>query len=347
MYKISSKLYYKDIISEENLLISWKEFLRGKRKRKDVAEFSVHFFDNIMQLHSVLFLRTYTHSLYESFSINDPKPRAIHKASVRDRLLHHAIYRILYPYFDTKFIYHSYSCRENKGTHKALIAFQSMSRKVGRNNTQTVWVLKCDIKKFFASIDHKILNEICAKHIYDSDILDLLNVIIDSFHTKECQCRQYYCHCERERSNRGLPLGNLTSQLLVNVYMNEFDQWVKHRLKAKYYIRYADDFVILHTDKHMLENYLKNIHDSLREHLQLELHPKKVLITTLASGVDFLGWVHFPRHRVLRTVTKRRMFKNLERKEYKEESVQSYLGMLKHGDAYNLSNKVLKIKKIK
>lgn len=120
---------------------------------------------------------------------------------------------------------------------------------------------------------------------------------------------------------------------------------MKHRLKAKYYIRYADDFVILHTDKQELERHLNGINVFLNERLQLQIHPNKVSITTLASGVDFLGWVHFPKHRVLRTVTKRRMFKNLGKKEYTKNSVQSYLGMLKHGDSHNIKQEILNNKK--
>ncbi len=275
----------------------------------------------IFSLHDDLKNKDYQHSLYTAFKINDPKPRDIHKASVRDRLLHHALFRMLYPYFDKRFIAHSYSSRKNKGTHKALIAFKNMSNKVSKNNTRTVWVLKCDIKKFFASIDHKTLKVILEKHIHDTDTINLLHHIIDSFHTDV---------------GKGLPLGNLTSQLLVNVYMNEFDQWIKHVLKVKYYIRYSDDFVILHSDKFILENYLREINQFLDTALQLHLHPKKVLIKAVASGVDFLGWVHFPKHRVLRTVTKRRMFKNLKKKEYAKESIQSYLGMLRHGNTHKL-----------
>ena len=284
----------------------------------------------IFSLHTDLKNKTYIHSKYDAFKINDPKPRDIHKASVRDRLLHHAIFRVLYPYFDKQFITHSYSSRKNKGTHRALISFKKMSNKVSKNNTKTLWILKCDVKKFFASIDHAILKAILAKHIKDSDTLNLLNHIIDSFHTQP---------------NTGLPLGNLTSQLLVNVYMNEFDQWVKHKLRAKNYIRYADDFVILGSDKDLLKRYLSDIKEFLKTTLVLDLHPKKVSITTLASGVDFLGWVHFPHHRVLRTVTKKRMFRNLEVNEYTEESMQSYLGMLLYGNAYNLSQEVQNIAK--
>jgi retron-type reverse transcriptase len=222
---------YNDIISLKNLYEAWEEFVRGKRYKKDVAEFSLSLSENIVLLHEDLKSGKYRHGAYLAFAINDPKPRNIHKAMVRDRLLHHAIHRILYPFFDRTFVADSYSCREGKGTHKAMNRFVFFARKVSRNNTRTVWVLKCDIKKFFASIDHTILKEILRQYIADIKILGLLNEIIGSFYSTE--------------SGKGLPLGNLTSQLLVNIYMNEFDQYVKHRMKEKYYVRYADDFVFL------------------------------------------------------------------------------------------------------
>jgi len=127
---------YKDIIEIENLLLAWQEFLCGKSKKKDVTEFQLRLMDNIFDLHNDLKNKTYKHSEYKAFKINDPKPRDIHKASVRDRLLHHAIYRILYPYFDTKFIYDSYSCRLEKGTHRALDRFKYFGGKVSKNNTK-------------------------------------------------------------------------------------------------------------------------------------------------------------------------------------------------------------------
>ena len=142
------------------------------------------------------------------------------------------------------------------------------------------------------------------------------------------------------RPLEGLPLGNITSQLLVNVYMNEFDQFVKRQLKAKHYIRYADDFVIFLEEQRWLEGQIPRISKFLRERLRLELHPGKVFIKTLASGVDFLGWVHFPDHRVLRTTTKRRMIKRLEGNK-SPETLNAYLGLLKHGNAYNLRAEVL------
>lgn len=332
---------YDDIISIENLLISWREFLRGKRKRKDVAEFSLYFTDNIFELHNKLAEKIYRHGGYKAFKINDPKPRDIHKANVCDRLLHYAIYRILYPYFDKKFIFDSYSCRINKGTHKAINRFRNFGRKISKNNTRTCWILKCDVKKFFASIDHKILKEILAKNIVDENILWLLSQVIDSFHTEG-------------KSGVGLPLGNLTSQLLVNIYMNEFDYFMKCGLKTRYYIRYADDFVIFSNNKDYLEKLIANIAEFLETKLRLFLHPDKVFIKTLTSGVDFLGCVNFSHHRVLRTKTKKRILKKILKnkedfklglisKEFFNQSLNSYLGVLKHCSGYKIEKKIKSI----
>jgi len=317
---------YKDIISLENLHEAWREFVADKKNKKDVGEFSISLSENIYELHLDLKNKTYIHSEYEAFSINDPKPRSIHKAIVRDRLLHHAIYRVIYPYFDSRFIYDSYSCRELKGTHRAIKRFRDFARKASKNHGRTCWVLKCDIRKFFASIDHEILQAILKRHAVDKDTLWLIEKVVESFNSTKV--------------GKGLPLGNLTSQLLVNIYMNEFDQYVKHELKARYYIRYADDFVFLSDKKKELESILVLVGNFLNNKLTLSLHPDKVYIKTLASGVDFLGWVHFPYHRILRTATRRKMFRRLAETD-KEETRQSYLGMLKHGNGYKLTGKII------
>lgn len=285
--------------------------------------------DNILQLHDELVAKLYKHGSYYAFKINDPKPRDIHKATVRDRIVHHAIYRVLYPYFDRKFIYDSYSCRNYKGTHKAINRFRNFVMKVSTNNVQTAWVLKGDIRKFFATINHDILKDIFRKHILDNDIIWLLEQIIDSFHTRNGV------------KNIGLPLGNVTSQLLINIYMNEFDQFIKRKLKIRHYIRYADDFVILHENKQYLINLVPKISEYLERKLKLSLNHDKVLIKTLSSGVDFLGWIHFSHHRVLRTTTKRRMFKKLKQKHTKETTA-SYLGLLKHGSTYKIVRRIQK-----
>lgn len=316
---------YEDIISLENLLGAWAEFVNGKRSKPDVQLFGRHLMDNLIQLNHDLKTKQYRHGSYHAFSISDPKPRNIHKASVRDRVLHHAVYRQLYPFFDRTFIADSYSCRKNKGTHKALARFKTFGQKVSRNNTRTCWVLKCDVKKFFASIDQDILLYILSVYIPDKEVLWLLKRIIGSFHSTA--------------PGKGLPLGNLTSQLLVNIYMNEFDHYVKHTLKVKHYIRYADDFVLLSPNKQWLAHQIPLINHFLSQVLALSLHPDKVYIKTLASGIDFLGWVHFPQYRVLRTTTKRRMFKRVT-KNPAPETLQSYLGLLKHGAAHQLQYQI-------
>lgn len=281
---------FEDIVSLENLLEAWKEFIKGKGNKRDVQEFSMRLMDNIILLHKELSGQTYEHGGYEAFNICDPKPRNIHKAAARDRLLHHAVYRQLYPFFNRTFISDSYSCQIGKGTHKAINKFRSFAYKISRNNTKTCWILECDIKKFFASINQKILVDILKMYIPDKNIIWLLWKVITSFYSS--------------KPGIGLPLGNLTSQLFINIYMNEFDWFVKHKLKVKYYIRYADDFVIISDDKIWLESLVKPIRDFLKERLELELHPGKIYIKTLASGVDFLGWVNFFDHRILRTTTK-------------------------------------------
>ena len=312
---------FEDIISVNNLLLAWREFIDGKKKKPDVQEFQSHLMMNILALHEELINGQYQHGPYHEFRINDPKPRTIHKATVRDRLVHRAIYRKLYPFFDKAFIADSFSCRVGKGTHRAIQRFEHFARVVSKNHTRTCWVLKCDIRKFFHSIDQAVLLEILDKRITDKRIRNLLREIIGSFPA-------------------GLPLGNLTSQLFCNVYLHQFDRFMKQGLKVKYYIRYADDFVLLSHNKEELESLILPIGDFLQQNLGLSLHPDKVFIKTIASGVDFLGWIQFIDHRVLRTTTKKHMFRRIVATN-KEETAYSYLGMLSHGNGRKLQESIM------
>jgi RNA-directed DNA polymerase len=203
--------------------------------------------------------------------------------------------------------------------------FQAFANQVSQNDTRTCWVLKGDIRKFFASIDQKVLLRQLEERIPDAQIMVLLQEVIRSFSWVP---------------GKGLPLGNLTSQLFVNVYMKPFDEFMKHKLKAKQYIRYADDFVVLSSNRAWLENLVPQLSNYLGNELKLQLHPKKVFIQTLASGVDFLGWVHFLKYRILRTSSKRRMLKRIA--EHPENAtIQSYLGLLRHGNTQKLKQQVL------
>ena len=318
---------FEEIISIDNLLIAWGEFAKGKKKKKDVREFHFNLMNNILDLHHELKSLSYKHGGYQSFNICDPKLRNIHKATVRDRLLHHALYRQLYLFFDRIFVADSFSCRLDKGTLKAINRFRQFSYIVGKNNTVTCWVLKCDIEKFFQNINHDILINILKKYILDHNILWLLGEVVNSFSSI--------------KPDTGLPLGNLTSQLFVNVYMNELDQFIKHKLKAKYYIRYADDFVILSDNKHWLEDLIYPIQCFLWQNLKLKIHPDKSIIKSLSSGIDFLGWVHFSDHRILRITTKKRMLKRIKESPI-SKSYNSYLGLLKHGNTWKIKERLRK-----
>lgn len=289
-----------------------------------MAEFASRLMSNLYSLHYDIVRGIYEHGGYAHFKINDQKPRDIHKASVRDRIVHHALYRALHPYFDHKFIFDSYSCRVGKGSHRALRRFTAFARRESRNNTRTVWSLNCDIKKCFASVDHLLLKSLLKKHISCLRLFAVTCSIIDSFSINQ--------------SGKGIPLGNLTSQLFVNIYLHELDVYAKRTIKARSYIRYADDFAILSSDKDWLMEALLRIGDFLEERLFLELRSNDRPIRTIHSGVDFLGWVHFSDHRVLRTKTKLKMLAKLNRAS--EYSIMSYKGLLKHGNAHELSEEL-------
>ncbi|VVB53162.1 Reverse transcriptase (RNA-dependent DNA polymerase) [uncultured archaeon] len=335
------KNIFNDIISLENLFLAWDKFKGDKQKKKDVQQFEWKLEENIFQLYGELKNNTYKHGAYVSFHIHDPKQRQIHKAVVRDRVLHHAVFNVLNPIFEPTFISHSFSCRLDKGTHKGVEAMTKKLRQVSRNGFKPCFVLKCDIKKFFETVDHSKLLRIIRRKIKDKEAMQLLEQIIGSFSSK-------YSNIFNQK---GLPIGNLTSQLFANIYLNGFDQFIKGDLKVKNYIRYTDDFVIISRDRKYLENLIISIRAYLSEELYLELHPKKVSIRKFSQGIDFLGYVTMPHHSVLRTKTKRRIFRKLKKrvdgyltgavsKETLEQSIQSYLGTLSHANTYRVSNEL-------
>lgn len=309
------------IISLENLFDAWTEFKKEKNNKNDVTEFEINLEDHVFALHEDLKNGIYKHGGYFSFFVHDPKRRHIHKASVRDRLLHHAVHRVIEPTWNKVFIFDSWSSRKTKGIHAAVRRMQDLALRLSHNYTRTLWILKLDVTKFFASIDHKILLSILSKRTGDSRVINLFQEIVGSF-------------------NPGLPLGNLTSQLFANVYLNELDQFIKHELKIKGYVRYADDFVLMHENRELLIDCRWKIERFLQERLLIKIHPKKLILKTYASSVDFLGYVSFPNHRVLRTKTKRRMLKMANKKNY-----YSYAGILSHCRSRNLRKSLLEIVK--
>jgi RNA-directed DNA polymerase len=319
-------LKFDDLITIENLFQAWNEFKKEKRNKKDVQIFERYLEDNLFALYTELKRKTYRHGTYQEFYVTDPKRRHIHKSNVRDRVLHHLLYKYLYELFDKHFIYDSYSCRKDKGTHKAVKRLGKLARVVSKNYSGSCWSLKCDIKKFFASVDHGILKGLIANKVKDENINWLINTVIDSF-SSESGC------------SRGIPLGNLTSQIFSNVYLNELDQFVKHRLKMKHYLRYADDFLILNIDTKYHEDYLVAINEFLEGGLKLVLHPKKISARKLSWGIDFCGYIVLPYYILLRTKTKIRILKKIIRcSNY--QALQSYLGYFSHSSSFKISNEL-------
>jgi RNA-directed DNA polymerase len=299
-----------------------------------VSAFELDLESNIFSLHDALVDGTWKPDPYKIVTIKDPKLRIIHIASVRDRLLYQAVHQALYQVFDSSLIHDIYSSRVDKGTHRGVQRLEEFARRASANHTRSAFVLKCDIRKFFDSIDHRILFELISRRITDERLRLLVYKIIDSF---------------RHSPGKGLPLGNVTSQLFANVYMNEFDQFMKKIIKAEHYIRYCDDFVIIHESHAFLASLVAPISRFLHSWLSLKLHPGKVEIRKPIQGVDFLGYVAMPCYRVLRTSTKRRMFNKISRlrralentqisqKSY-EQALQSYRGMLSHCKSKKISD---------
>lgn len=263
---------------------------------------------------------------YKKFFVKDPKLRTIHKAPIKDRILYQAVYQVLYPIFDRTFISDSYSSREGKGTHAGVKRLNVILRKLSRNYTKPVYALKCDIKKYFDSIDHEILLNLISQKVNCTKTISLIRKIVDSFH---------------KTPGKGLPLGNVTSQIFANIYLNPFDLYVKGDFKIKYYLRYNDDFIILSNNKHELSKLVRYIEYFLKEKLKLELHPNKIFVRSTSQGIDFLGAVLLPHRTVPRTKTKNRIIKKSQKilkqlqtgnitKSKLSQSIASYLGHLSH-----------------
>lgn len=305
------------------MFATWQKFARGKHSKADVQELERNLEINIFKLREDLLAGQYQHGSYEAFIVHDPKRRQIHKASVRDRLLHQAVTDVIEPFFEKHFIFDSFSCRRGKGTHAGVKRLQKFLRQASRNNTQTVYVLKCDVKQFFASVNHNKLLNLLSIKITDKKILDILEKIINSFSVTP---------------GKGIPLGNVTSQLFANIYLHELDWFAKHGLREKHYIRYCDDFVFVSTDRDHLQELVEPISYFLDERLKLNLHPDKLAICNWNQGVDFLGYVSKPHCTVLRTKTKKRMLRRVN-----QRNLSSYLGLCSHANSHRLQQTVINV----
>jgi len=288
------KNLYEKIISFGNLFLAWRKARKGKTKKDYVIEFEKDLIENLLKLHEELKNQTYEPKPLQNFILRDPKTRKISKSDFKDRIVHHALVRVIEPIFDKGFIYDSCANRKGKGNLFALKRFDKFKRKVTENgktkglfnnNLVKGYCLKADIRHYFQEVNHSILLKIISRKIKDEKVIWLIRQILENFNNKI----------------KGMPLGNLTSQFFANVYLNELDYFVKHKLKAKYYLRYVDDFVILHKSKLQLKEWKMKIDKFLDSELNLELHPDKSKVIPLSKGIDFVGFRDFYYFKLLRT----------------------------------------------
>ena len=277
-----------------NLIAAWKKARKGKAKKDYIIEFERNLIKNLLKLQEELKRETYKPRQLKSFILRDPKTRKISKSDFRDRIVHHALFDIIEPIFEKIFIYDSCANRIGKGNLFAIQRLYYFIKKISRNGKVNGWFninqvkgycIKADIKHYFQEVNHHILIQIIKKKIADEKVISLIKLILIN---------------GQEKEGVGMPLGNLTSQFFANVYLNELDYFVKHKLKAKYYIRYVDDFVILHKSKEQLIKWKEEISDFLKKELKLELHQEKSKVVPLSRGIDFVGFRNFYYYKLLR-----------------------------------------------
>jgi len=331
------KNLWQGLCSYENLEKAFEKARKGKTFKPYVVQFEKDLDKNLNQLRIELLFHAYSPRSLKTFIIHDPKTRKISKSDFRDRVIHHALCNIIEPIFESHFIYDSYANRIGKGTLKALERFDYFKRKVFNKRTQEGYVLKADIKHYFDEVDRTVLLEIIKDKIGDPKVLWLIKKILLNYKSK---------------NNKGMPLGNLTSQFFANVYLNELDHFVKHGLKVKYYLRYVDDFVILHRNRGVLSEYKIAINVFLREKLSLELHPEKSKLISIKEGITFLGFRVFYYHKLLKKANIIKMAGKIERFKLLYDdgcidydtiyvSMQGWMGYAKYGNTFNLRRKII------
>jgi len=333
------------VTSWENLLASVLAAARGKRKRPDVARFLFDLEPNICSLQRELLAGTWQPGEYRTFWIRDPKPRMISAAPFRDRVVHHAVTRVLETVFEPRFTASSFASRKGFGQHKAL-------RKARAACGSHAYVLKCDVRKYFPSMDHAILKELLERAIKCRQTLDLLSAIIDGSNAQEEVSAVFpgdtlLTPLERRK---GLPIGNQTSQFFANVYLNPLDHFVLRELRPALYLRYVDDFVIFGDDKPELASMRRAVAARL-EQLRLDLNEGKSRVYRCADGVTFLGWRFFPGYTRLprrNVVSMRRRLRSISEKFHRAEMdfadvrrrISAWLGHAAFGNTWRLRRKM-------
>ncbi|MBI4707756.1 MAG: reverse transcriptase [Candidatus Omnitrophica bacterium] len=346
-----------DIFSFRKIYQAYLDCRKNKRNTFNALKFEINDGENLVKLEYELKNRTYHPSRSILFAAKKPKLREIFAADFPDRVVHHILVNSLEKIYEPIFIHDSYASRDGKGTHAAKERLEKFTRQITKNGHVRAYYLQLDIKDFFTSINKELLFIIIQRKVKNPDILWLTQKVLF------WDCTTSYVHKGDKqllfniptnkslfgKENRsGLPIGNLTSQYFANIYLNELDQYVKHVLKAHYYLRYVDDFVILSQDASQLRTWQAQIEEFLLSRLKLRLHPKRRKLASISNGIDFLGYIIRPtyvlvRRRVINNLKEKiRQFRQAREKDFRKfhDMVASYMGHFKHANSYRLINKL-------
>jgi len=307
--------FYNQIYSFNNLHNAYLKVRRSKRYKREILEFSFNLEENLFKIKKELKDETYIHGGYKKFIVRDSKKREIKAPKVKDRLLHHALCNLISPIFENTFYNYSYACRKGKGNHRAVNDFKRKLKNKGE-----FFCFKSDISKYFDNVDLNILYNIIERKIKDKKVLVLMDKILKS-------------------NQKGIPIGNLTSQLFANVYLNEMDQFIKRALKAKCFFRYMDDFLILGENKKGLRNIKNKLEVFLKYKLGLEYKEKATSIFPISSGIDFLGYIIFEKYTLLRKKTVLKMVKKIKKRTF-EQALNSWKAYTKRTRSYLLKKNI-------
>jgi len=333
------KHLYPQVYEFENLYLAYRKARKGKRGKAYVARFERDYEEQLLGLQRELKAKTYKPGAYASFYVHEPKKRLISAAPFRDRVVHHALCRVIEPIWEARFIDTSYANRVSKGTHRALDRTTAYARRYR-------WFLQCDVRQFFPSIDHAILRKELARLINDEDLLWLSDVIIKSGVgvLSEQYDMTWFPGDDLFAFNlpRGLPIGNLTSQFLANVYLNDFDHFIKRGLKCPAYLRYVDDFLLFGADLYQLYDWRDAIIQRMAS-LRLSIHEQRAIVFPVSSGIPFLGFRIYPDYRRIKRrkviAYRRRLHRTLTGKfTYSgiSSSVQGWTNHVRYGDSWGL-----------
>ena len=339
---------YADVHAFENLWLAYRKAAKGKRGRAAAALFEFKLADNLLQLQEELIDGSYRPGPYTHFEIHEPKRRLISAAPFRDRVIHHALCNVIEPAFERSFIDHSYANRKGKGTHRAINACQRWLK-------QYPYVLQCDLRQFFPSIDHTILRRVLNRQIQAGQTRELIAQILCSGEgvlTNEYDT-VYFPGDDliAGMRPRGLPIGNLTSQFWANCYMNPFDQFVNLELGCTAYLRYVDDFALFAHDKKSLWGWKEAIVERLAQ-MRLTVHAGSAQVEKSAAGMRFLGFVVYPQYRHLlrrKGINYQRRLKRLldlykagqiERAEV-QHSIRGWINHARYADSWGLRRTIL------